>query len=50
MLIKLFYKNHLDKLTAISKLINTVLLIAKLTIKLTAPKQKQGRLVISTIK
>ena len=41
-LISLFYKDHLDKQTAISKAINIAPLMARPTIKLTALKQKWG--------
>ena len=44
-LINLFYKGYLDKFIATSKIINTVSLIAKLTIRPTALKQKQDWLV-----
>ena len=39
----LFYKDHPDKSTAIFKAIDTAPLMAKPTVKPTAPKQKQGR-------
>ena len=50
-LISLFYKDHLDKAIAISKLIDTappmarptIKPTAKSTVRLTTPKQKQGR-------
>ena len=45
-----FYKDHPDKLTAISKAIDIASLMARPTIRSTAPKQKKGQPVNSTNK
>lgn len=51
-LINLFHKNYSDKLTTISKAIDTILLMARPIIRPTAKptKQKQGRSANSTNK
>lgn len=51
-LISSFHKDHSDKLTIISKAINTIPLMARPTIRPTAKptKQKQGRSANSTNK